>query len=128
MSKKKSNKKWYAATGIVVGIITAILLFTSLGGTITNTIYGRPDISNTYHTLIDIVNPTAIHDAMTACYYIGATYKETPTTLGCYNIPPNMFSASECTKPSYVALQQVCQSISGAKWVCTSSNVGCAYV
>lgn len=120
--------------GAIIGItaIIAFVVFLGYMGWLPEEISGniplsRQNIPNIMHGTIDPIDPTFIQDAKVSCTELDGDWIEESTKMGCFDIPASAFDATNCLTAVYSAIGNTCNSIDGAKWVCTSNNVGCYY-
>lgn len=111
---------------IVIAAIVTILIFPGLGGVL-NVVLNRQDLSKSMHALIDPINPTLLEDGIGTCEESGGTPRDDATAVGCFDMDPGHFDVSQCSTAVFKYIQAQCEAISGAKWVCGSTGVGCSY-
>ncbi|MBU0958834.1 MAG: hypothetical protein KKB31_02695 [Nanoarchaeota archaeon] len=118
MVKGSTITIWILAIVLVLGV-AGYFLFSSIHPF-------KASISEAYRTQIDRLSPGYLKEKELACTDHNGDWVESRTKVGCFNIGTD-WDSSWCSTMEGTTVEDICNGISGTKWVCDQNNAGCMY-
>lgn len=110
---------------VIAGI--AVVAYILLNGGIAGMpIIGGTDLSYMYHTQLEELSPEFLGASEANCEIVGGTWVDTPSKIGCFDIPVDAFDFVDCSTVPMQAMKLSCESVH-ATFVCETTAVGCMY-
>jgi hypothetical protein len=111
-------------------VITILVIALLAGGTFfylyANGKILRTPINEAYKTQIDRLSSTYLKDKELACIDHNGKWLDSETKFGCFDIGEDWESVW-CESQEGSIVENICNGINGAKWICDQTSAGCYY-
>ena len=121
-------KDWIIGIGVLAVVVAVIFIaMFSDGWQLPGTAGGANSISDVFHAVLDPLDPAWESERRAQCEMTNGEWKDSSSALGCFGMDSGTFDPLLCTSALAVYMQEVCERLPEAEWVCSSTNIGCRY-
>lgn len=122
----KIPKKNKGAGIVLISIIAVVLIIGVFAGTYWWGLSKRASISDIYRVQIERSSPEYLKLREATCVELNGDWFNQDNKIGCFDIGAD-WDSSWCDSSEGTKVENICNSINGAEWLCQLDVIGCKY-